>query len=187
MGKIVLTGGPSSGKTTVSDTIERCFAGQIVKVPEAATILFSGGFFRSTKPVGIAHQQMAIYRVQSEHENIFCLEHPDRFLICDRGTLDGYAYWPEGQGDFFHANNTTLEAELNRYDLVIHMDTANGKNYDFTNQIRTETPDEAIAINERVKKVWENHSNRVIISAGDSFATKVSEVLNLVEKFIQNN
>ncbi|MCB0408215.1 MAG: ATP-binding protein, partial [Bdellovibrionales bacterium] len=153
--KIVLTGGPSAGKTTVASAIERCHAGQVIKVPEAATILFGGGFFRSQKPEGVAHQQKAIFRVQSEHEKIFHLEYPNRVLVCDRGTLDGYAYWPEDQGDFFEVMETTLDAELANYDLVIHLDSANGNDYDFANQLRIETAEEAHKINARVKKIWE--------------------------------
>lgn len=183
-GKVVLTGGPSAGKTTIANAIERSFVGQTVKIPEAATILFGGGFFRSKNPAGVAFQQKAIYQVQSSHEAIYAIECPNRFFICDRGTLDGYAYWPEGEADFFEANNTTLEKELARYDLVIHLDSANGNNYDFTNSIRTESPEEALVINNRVKEVWKEHPNRKIIPADESFSVKVAQVLDIMERFI---
>lgn len=41
--RIVLTGGPGGGKTTALDLIRREFAGKIASVPEAATMIFSGG------------------------------------------------------------------------------------------------------------------------------------------------
>lgn len=186
-GKIVLTGGPSAGKTTVAQAIERCFKGQIVKVPEAATVLFGGGFLRSKAPRGVFHQQRAIYRVQAEHEAIFELEHPGRYLICDRGTLDGFAYWPSELGDFFKENQTTLEKELARYDLVIHLDTADHEDYDYTNQFRIETPKEAHDINEKVKQIWSQHPNRRIIPADESFSVKVAQVLDLVGRYISKS
>ncbi len=45
--RIVLTGGPGGGKTTALDLIRREFAGKIASVPEAATMIFSGGIERS--------------------------------------------------------------------------------------------------------------------------------------------
>lgn len=182
--KVVLTGGPSAGKTTIANAIERSFIGKTVKIPEAATILWQGGFFRSNNPKGITWQQKAIYQIQASHEEIFALECPNRIFICDRGTLDGFAYWPEDNGDFFEANNTTLERELARYDLVIHLDSANGNDYDFTNSHRTESPQAAQHINERVKDVWKDHPNRKIIPADESFSVKVAQVLDIMGRFI---
>ena len=44
--RIVLTGGPGGGKTTAADLMRREVGDRIVIVPEAATMLFSGGFPR---------------------------------------------------------------------------------------------------------------------------------------------
>ena len=44
--RIVLTGGPGGGKTTAADLMRREVGERIVIVPEAATMLFSGGFPR---------------------------------------------------------------------------------------------------------------------------------------------
>ena len=41
---IVLTGGPSAGKTAVQQVASEQFGDRLVLVPEAATLLFSGGF-----------------------------------------------------------------------------------------------------------------------------------------------
>ena len=42
--RIVLTGGPGGGKTTAADLFRREIGDRVVLVPEAATILFQGGF-----------------------------------------------------------------------------------------------------------------------------------------------
>ena len=44
--RIVLTGGPGGGKTTAADLYRREIGEKVVVVPEAAMILFSGGFPR---------------------------------------------------------------------------------------------------------------------------------------------
>ncbi|MDB4538236.1 AAA family ATPase [Akkermansiaceae bacterium] len=44
--RIVITGGPGGGKTTAADFFRREIGEQVLIVPEAATILFSGGFPR---------------------------------------------------------------------------------------------------------------------------------------------
>src|SRR5262249_25080846 len=42
--RIVVTGGPGGGKTTAADMFRREMGPALVVVPEAATILFAGGF-----------------------------------------------------------------------------------------------------------------------------------------------
>lgn len=46
--RIVLTGGPGGGKTTAADLYRREIGDQVVVVPEAATLLYTGGFPRPT-------------------------------------------------------------------------------------------------------------------------------------------
>ncbi|MGZ3695296.1 MAG: AAA family ATPase, partial [Bdellovibrionota bacterium] len=48
--KIVLTGGPCAGKTTMVKMIEQAFPASVVGVPEAASLLFNGGFPRFQGP-----------------------------------------------------------------------------------------------------------------------------------------
>lgn len=44
MKKIVITGGPCAGKTSVLDFLGRAHSDQFVIISEAATILLKGGF-----------------------------------------------------------------------------------------------------------------------------------------------
>ena len=99
--RIVLTGGPGGGKTTALDLIRREFAGQIASVPEAATMVFSGGISRTENPQEITSQQIAIFNLQKNLEDIQRAMHPDCLILCDRGSLDGLAYWPGSEEDFF--------------------------------------------------------------------------------------
>ena len=100
------------------------------------------------------------------------------------------ANWPiaylQKKKDFFNLNQTTLEKELARYDLVIHLDSADGRSYDYSNQLRIESAAQAREINERIKLIWKNHPRRLIIPASDSFSQKVIKALECVEDFIEN-
>ena len=68
--RIVLTGGPGGGKTTAADLFRREIGERVVIVPEAATLIFSGGFPRCTGRSGILAAQHAIFHVQRNLENV---------------------------------------------------------------------------------------------------------------------
>lgn len=171
--KIVLTGGPSAGKTTILKALTKEFFPHIATVPETASILYSGGFHRPKLDAAKVHSQRAIYFVQVESESIVQVENPQRSLICDRGTLDGLAYWPYPQKTYFESVNSSLEAEINRYQWIIHLDSACIEGYDSSNPIRIESPQEALIINERIKQVWESHPQRFIINSTQDFVKKM--------------
>src|SRR4051794_3034510 len=111
-----MTGGPGGGKTTAADLFRRELGEQVVIVPESATILFGGGFPRATQGDACRSAQTAIFQVQRNLEDVQAALYPERILLCDRGTIDGAAYWPDGTDQYFGAMGTTLEVELARYD-----------------------------------------------------------------------
>src|SRR5512134_2544854 len=94
MRRVVVAGGPGGGKTTAADLFRREIGEQVVIVPEAATLLFSGGFPRDPAPLAQRAAQSAIYHVQKNLEDAQLVRYPGRILLCDRGTVDGAAYWP---------------------------------------------------------------------------------------------
>ena len=49
---------------------------------------------------------------------------PERILLCDRGTIDGAAYWPGDSNLFFEEQDSSLDQELSRYDGVIFFESA---------------------------------------------------------------
>lgn len=99
--KIALTGGPGGGKTTAADLFQRELRDQLVMVPEAATLLFRGGFPRTGESAVMKATQRAIYHVLKNLEESISAHCPGRSLLCDRGTVDGAAYWPGSFRDFF--------------------------------------------------------------------------------------
>ena len=122
--RVVLTGGPGGGKTTAADLYRREIGDQVVVVPEAATLLYTGGFPRTGKKGVRRATQRAIYHVQKNLEEAHAEAYRSRVLLCDRGTVDGAAYWPGDPMLFFKHVETSLERELARYDAVIFFETA---------------------------------------------------------------
>ena len=92
--RIVLTGGPGAGKTAVLELVRQFFCQHIQVLPEAASILFSGGFPRGESTGTRRATQRAIYYVQRELERSADQAGLAAVVLCDRGTVDGAAYWP---------------------------------------------------------------------------------------------
>ncbi|MCB9760326.1 MAG: AAA family ATPase [Alphaproteobacteria bacterium] len=184
--RIVLTGGPGGGKTTAADLFRREIGDEVVVVPEAATLLFSGGFPRVGDPKGQRAVQQAIYHVQRNLEDVQAACYPGRILLCDRGTLDGAAYWPEGPEDFFSALGTTREAELDRYDAVIFFRTAaaGGMNIEGGNPIRTEDQATAVDLDLRLEQIWGRHPRFVLVPHNRSFFKKITFGLASIESIV---
>ncbi len=173
--RIVVTGGPGGGKTTAADLFRREMGGQVAVVPEAATILFGGGFPRAAAAARQA--QIAIYDVQRNLEAAVEALHPGCVLLCDRGTVDGGAYWPAGGDEtFFQAVGSTFEAELARYDAVLFFESAavGGLAADGTNPLRKETVAEAAALDVRLRTLWSAHPRFVFLAHHPSFFQKIT-------------
>jgi predicted ATPase len=179
--KIVVTGGPSGGKTTLIDAIKRDLSNQLAVVPEAASILYRGGFPRKPTPLGRKHAQRAICFIQRELEDLIEAESKAPFLVCDRGSLDSIAYWPGRPEDFFESLGTTRQLELARYNWVIHLDTAHEDAFETSNPIRTESHKEAVELNHMIREAWAGHGHRVIIPHYGDFLHKMTLARRVIE------
>jgi thymidylate kinase len=181
---VCLTGGPGAGKTAIADVIKREFQTRVLVIPETATLLYSGGFPRSDQDEEHRYIQKAIYHVQANSELLARSRYERaRLIVCDRGTLDGAAYFPGGRAPFLKAVKSSLTKEFNRYDGVIHLETPNANmGYDFSNAMRTESNKGALELDERTQSVWAGHPNRILIKSRSSFIEKVVEVLDLLRK-----
>lgn len=182
--KLVITGGPSGGKTTLIEVLKQEFGPKIKVAPEAASILYKGGFPRVKNYAGYYHAQLAIISTLRHIEDLLSHSHPDCLIICDRGSLDSLAYWPDSEEHFFKNINSTREAELARYNWVLHLDTATEGDYDTTNPIRTESFHEALLLNEKVRASWNGHPKRQIITAENDFFGKMKKATDIVENIL---
>lgn len=182
--KLAITGGPSGGKTTLIEVLKKEFGNKIKIAPEAASILYKGGFPRVKNYAGYFHAQLAIVSTLKHIEDLLVESHPEALIICDRGSLDSLAYWPDTAEHFFTNIDSTRQAELARYDWVLHLDTATEGDYDTTNAIRTESFHEALMLNEKVRTSWEGHPKRQIIGAENDFFTKMKKATDIVAEIL---
>ncbi|HWU45051.1 MAG TPA: ATP-binding protein, partial [Bdellovibrio sp.] len=159
--KVAITGGPSGGKTTLIETLKKELGQKCAIVPEAASILYRGGFPRYKEAKGVIHAQLAIYHTQFQLEGMVCEISKKDLIVCDRGSIDGLAYWPDTEEHFFSQIQSDRKKEFARYDWVIHLDTAADGFYDTTNPIRTENFEEAWSLNAKIKNAWEGHPRRL--------------------------
>lgn len=175
--RIVLTGGPGAGKTAVLELARLHICEHVTVLPESASILFRGGFPRSQQAIPLRAAQRAIYHLQHELEVATEAKAAVSVLLCDRGTVDGAAYWP-GPDTLWSAVGTTQDDELARYSAVIHLRTPRDDSYTTNgNPMRTEGVVEAVRIDDRIAELWRSHPNYRVVPSAEDFVTKAQHAL----------
>ncbi|MEQ1575727.1 MAG: ATP-binding protein [Vicinamibacterales bacterium] len=178
--RVVLTGGPGAGKTALLELIRQSFCSHVKVLPEAAGVVFGGGFPREDDPSCRRAAQRAIFYVQRELEAAGDSHNP-AIVLCDRGTVDGLAYWPGPPEEFWASVDTTLDEELGRYHAVIHLRTpAVEHGYNHQNPLRTESPARAAEIDARIAQAWVSHSRRFIVQSSSDFLDKAARALEIL-------
>lgn len=187
--KIVLTGGPSGGKShalkMLKTKLEACGI-KVFIVTEAATGLLSGGF---PKDVSGYDFQLAIarYQLEKEHEAQIIAPKENAVIICDRGLMDSRVYLEDG--DFLKFKNVLGMSDVDlrdSYDAVFHLDsTAIDENTAYkNNEVRDESRNEAKDINERSLRAWCGNPHYRVIPVCDSVDDKLDILLKEVKAFL---
>jgi len=164
----------------VLELIRQSFCSHVRVLQEAASVVFGGGFPRENDPDCLRSAQRAIYYVQRELE-VIGDHHGAAIVLCDRGTLDGIAYWPGPVEEFWSSLSTTLTLELARYDAVIHLRTpAANQGDNHQNPLRIESATTAAAVDARIAHAWELHPKRFIVESSSDFLDKAARALELL-------
>lgn len=175
----MLTGGPGAGKTAVLELVRQQFCSHVQVLPEAAGIVFGGGFPRTGLPEWQRGAQRAIFFVQRELERTADASNA-AIVLCDRGTVDGAAYWP-GPDSFWESVGTTQAEEMNRYEAVIHLRTPTLQTgYNHGNPLRTESVEAAARIDERLLRIWETHPHRFVVPSSEDFLEKAALAIDIL-------
>lgn len=183
--RIVITGGPGAGKTALLEVVRRMFCEHVVILPEAAGILFGGGFPRRPSPPAREAAQRAIFRVQHEVERLTVEERAAVVVLCDRGTIDGAAYWDAEPERFWNEVGTTHDRELARYAAVLHLRTPpDGDGYDRSNPLRIETPEQAAYRDRRILEAWAGHPLRTVVPSHASFLDKLAAAITALRPLV---
>ena len=90
--------------------------------------------------------------------------------MTDRGTVDAFAFHPETMAEV----GTTLEREYRRYSLVVQLGSAAalGEPFYRKDEIRHESPAEALAIERAIRAVWGRHPGYSFVPAGENLEEK---------------
>lgn len=180
--RIVFTGGPSGGKTSIIEIVQRRFGVKTAAVPEAATVLYGGGFPRPKGDPAMRHIQRAIYFTVRELEDMAFTLDPSKIFLCDRGTLDGMAYWPASEPGFLSSVGSTLEKELSRYDILIHLRPPLKDEVYKSSATRIESHSAALGLDKKTEAAWREHPRRFVITDEPDFLIKVNKVMAILEK-----
>ena len=186
--RIVVTGGPGGGKSTAAELFRRELGERVIVVPESATLLFAGGFPRHGTPLAQEAAQRAIFHVQRNLEDVQAAAYPQRLLLCDRGTMDGAAYWPGSPEHYFDAMGTSFSAELARYDGVIFFESAaaGGHSIEGGNPARIESNDEAARLDVVLRGIWERHPRFAFIQNQRSFFAKLQSGITALTQMAES-
>lgn len=195
--RIVLTGGPGSGKTTVLEKIDQVFSAQgylVIILDETASYLIN----RRIKPFGdnavsLLNFQELVMRMQLAKEDVFdrAVEmlppNLDVLIVYDRGTLDNRAYINEQEFEEVLArlNNVKSIAELMaKYDLVINLVGRKDLYTTENNKARSEDSDTAMKLGEKTLQAWLGHPKIKIVLPKEEMDDKVKEVLNEINALL---
>lgn len=194
--KIVITGGPCAGKTTAMSWIQNAFTQKgyaVLFVPETATELITGGVAPWTCGSNVEYQQCQL-KLQMEKENIFeqaarTMKSDKILIVCDRGALDNRAYMDAVEFaaalDFVGASEVELR---DSYDAVFHLVTAaKGAEGFYTtanNAARTETVEEAAALDDKLIAAWTGHPHLRVIDNATDFEAKMRRLIAEISSFL---
>lgn len=187
--KIVITGAPSSGKSTTMSRLAAVLGRQAVLVPESARVLLSGGF---PAPAHADMQQIkafqkAILQTQASLEVIQSLQNPQAStMIFDRGALDGAGFWPLGTQDFLREFKLDIEKEFAHYQFVLFFELPPEPAFGGMNQSRFHDYYQSLESEKKLKQVWSRHPNFMEIKAKPIFEDKIQNAISLIQKIMRH-
>ena len=197
--KIVLTGGPAAGKTTLISRILHEFKQEdgwrVITIPETATELISGFGIR---PFGgcmsmLAFQDFVIAdQLHKEKLALKAAEVVDEeniLIIYDRALMDDKAYITDEEFAEVLArfDGRTEASVLAGYDAVLHLVTcAKGAEfaYNLGNAARTESLEYAREMDDRTLRAWSGHPNLRIIDNSVDFEEKMNRAIREIYRIL---
>ena len=193
--RIVLTGGPGSGKTTIIEKIKSVYESQglkVVIIPETATELINEGMGFSDGLISLLDFQELVLRLQLAKEMVAEryseMNKQDVLIVYDRGTIDNTAYISKEEFDEILrrlGNNVDYAKLINKYDLVINLVGRKDFYTTANNKARSESADVAIELGKKTLQSWVGHKDLRIVQPKDNIDDKIHEVLNIINELLE--
>ena len=194
--KIVITGGPCAGKSTAMSWIQNAFTQMgytVLFVPETATELITGGAAPWNCTSNVEYQKCQM-KLQMEKERVFaqaagCMKNDQVLIVCDRGTIDNKAYMTDAEFAEVLQSVGSNEVEMrDHYDAVFHLVTAANGAVDFyttaNNSARTETVEQACALDNALITAWTGHPHFRVIDNATGFQDKMKRLIAEIASFL---
>lgn len=190
--RVVLTGGPCSGKTTALENVKEYFESKgyiVIQVSETPTDLMRQGL--TYERFGKKLFQSAIIDMQIAKERIILntakTSKSDIIILYDRGVIDHFTYLTlEEQKDIELKLNIKKDDFYQEYDAVFHMQSTAIALPDIytTTEYRLDTIETAAESDKLIEEFWKQHSYYKKISCTLEFEKKIKQLIGLIEEFI---
>ena len=193
--KIVITGGPHSGKKTALSRISNHFYNRgytVIVIEEASKGLIQSGI-TPTSCKSLYDYQAALYKAQKEKEKYYetavkSLKADKVLIICERGLLDIKAYMKDAEFKRILKENSSSETKTrDSYDAVFHLvSIAKGKEevYDIFKSKESETIEENRKIDDRIISSWTGHPHLRIIDNSTDLEGKIERLIKEISGFL---
>ena len=198
--KIVFTGGPCAGKTTVIENVRNLLENDgyyVVVVPETAAELISKGIIPYNDQKHTLRFQELVLETQTRKEIVaeeycelisneqleFIKDKNGIVILYDRGIPDNRAYLSYNKyNNMLKKYNFNELAIIDKYDLVINLvslATTNPELY-CLDEVRYETPEEAAYKDLLTSSAWCLHKDFKMIKPTEKIEDKISQVYQII-------
>lgn len=192
--KIVITGGPCSGKTTAMSWIQSALSKKgyhVIFVPETATELILAGINRTACKSNYDFEKAVMLSILAK-EQVYdeiaksLVNEKKIVLVYDRGLMDCKSFVTPKEFSLLMRELGLKENHIkDRYDAVFHLVTAARGAEEFytllNNSARTETPEEARAQDDLLIAAWTGHPHFRVIDNSTNFEDKLKRLLKEIE------
>ena len=186
--KIVLTGGPCGGKTESIDYLSSRMGDSVLTVNESANSLLSLGYMPGEN-ISTFDFQNLLFKIQFLKE--YLKEGNAKYLLCDRGLLDGNVYLDDVSfNTILTLNGVDKKSILSTYDMALYFRSiAYELPLIFSTKRIYETPEVGISRDKRCVEIWngkivpcEYDNKRGLIHKQKSLYSSLRKQLILLEE-----